>query len=236
MYKRQEELTGLAPGEYHLSLYIEDARGNWAEEHVNITMQSSLPEFDRNSLVLSAETFVENELSFLTVRVALSDPDGTTQDVRVNITHNIQQWEVNLSDEDGDGIWEGVVEWRPESTGRPLLKVIARDGVGDNANIDVLSRNLVVEEAVNDGRVLIMGLAAGGVIGGGLLVAWMVQRRRRAAEELDLLTSWNAFKAQPTSESPTPVSPPESGKVVPSLEENIMDGTEEVQAELDELL
>ena len=232
----KEELTGLAPGEYHLSLYIEDARGNWAEEHVNITMQSSLPEFDRNSLVLSGETFVENELSILTVRVALSDPDGTTQDVRVNITHNIQQWEVNLSDDDGDGVWEGVVEWRPESTGRPLLKVIARDGVGDNANIDILSRNLVVEAAEADGRVLLLGLAAGGVLGGGLLVAWMVQRRRRAAEELDLLTSWNAFKAQPTAESSVADSMAESGKVVPSLEENIMDGTHEVQAELDELL
>jgi len=176
------------------------------------------------------------QLSILTGRVSLRDPDGTNQDVRVNSPHNIQQWEVNLRDDDGDGVWEGVVEWRPESTGRPLLKVIARDGVGDNANIDILSRNLVVEAAEADGRVLLLGLAAGGVLGGGLLVAWMVQRRRRAAEELDLLTSWNAFKAQPTAESSVADSMAESGKVVPSLEENIMDGTHEVQAELDELL
>ena len=81
-----------------------------------------------------------------------------------------------------------------------------------------------------------LGLAAGGLLGGGLLLAWIVQRRRRAAEELDLLTSWDAFKAQPTSETSAATSPSERGKVVPSLEENIMDGTEEVQAELDELL
>ena len=223
----QEDITGLLPGEYHLSLYIEDARGNWVEEHINITMQSSLPELDRDSLTLSSETFVENELSFLTVSIALSDPDGTTQDVRVNITHNIQQWEVNLTDDDGDGVWQGVVEWRPESTGRPLLKVIARDGVGENANIDFVSRNLVVEAAADDNRVLMLGLGSAALMGGALLVAFLLQRRRRAVEELDLLTSWDAFKAP---------APSQEGKTVPSLEANVMDGTNEVQAELDDLL
>ena len=77
-------LTGLYPGEYHLSLYVEDARGNSAEQHVNITVQSSLPSLDRDSLVLSAETFTQDELSTLTVRIGVSDPDGTTDDVRVN--------------------------------------------------------------------------------------------------------------------------------------------------------
>ena len=47
----REELTGLLPGEYHLSLYVEDVRGNWVEEHINITIQSSLPSLDRDSLV-----------------------------------------------------------------------------------------------------------------------------------------------------------------------------------------
>ncbi|MGB1587630.1 MAG: right-handed parallel beta-helix repeat-containing protein [Poseidonia sp.] len=226
--RSMENITGLLPGEYHLSLYIEDARGNWVEQHLNITMQSSLPELDRDSLTLSSQTFVENELSYLSVSIALSDPDGTTQDVRVNITHYIQQWEVNLSDEDGDGVWEGVVEWRPESTGRPLLKVIARDGVGESANIDFVSRNLVVEEGESDNRAMMLGLSVGGLIGAALLVAWLVQRRRRAVEELDLLTSWDAFRAPAPESTDT--------KTVPSLESNIMDGTEEVQAELDDLL
>lgn len=224
--RSQEELTGFAPGEYHLSLYVEDARGNWAEQHVNVTMQSSLPELDRNSLVLSAETFVQNELSTLTVRIALSDPDGTTQDVRLNITHNLQQWEVNLSDADGDGVWEGVLEWRPETTGRPLLKVIARDGTGESANIDFVSRNLVVEAAEADARTMVFALAGAGIVALALLLAWIGQRRRRAADELDLLTSWDAFKA------PSPSAEPEQ-KAVPSLEGNVMDGTVEVQAMLD---
>ena len=224
----KDEVTGFPPGEYHLSLYIEDARGNWVEEHVNVTLQSSLPELDRDSLTLSSEKFTQNELALLTVRIALSDPDGTTQDVRVNITLNIQQWEVNLSDDDGDGVWEGVVEWRPETTGRPLLKVIARDGVGENANIDFVSRNLVVEEAQADGRVAAFAGVAVALLVLSLAVGFVVQRRRRSAEELDLLTSWEAFKA-PASNEP-------GAKNVPALESNVMDGTEEVQAALDDLL
>ena len=220
----KEELTGLAPGEYHLSLYIEDARGNWVEQHVNITIQSSLPTFDRDSLFLSATTFTQNEVETLTVRIALSDPDGTTSDVRMNITHNLQQWETNLTDLDGDGVWEGSLEWRPETTGRPLFKVIARDGVGENANIDFVSRNLIVEAPDDDNRVLMLGAAVGVTISLFALLAFIVVRRRRAMEEIDLLTSWDAFRAP---------SQPTAGKDVPELEENIMDGTEEVQAELD---
>ena len=222
--RSKDELTGLLPGEYHLSLYVEDARGNSVEQHVNITLQSSLPSLDRNSLVLSAEKFTQNELNTLTVRVALSDPDGTTNDVRVNITLGIQQWEANLSDDDGDGVWEGVIEWRPETTGRPLFKVIARDGVGENANIDFVSRNLIVEAPDDDNRVLMLGAAVGVTISLFALLAFIVVRRRRAMEEIDLLTSWDAFRAP---------SQPTAGKDVPELEENIMDGTEEVQAELD---
>ena len=223
----QEEITGWLPGEYHLSLYIEDARGNSVEEHVNITMQSSLPSFDRDTLSLSSESFIQNELSFLNVRIALSDPDGTTEDVRVSIVHNIQEWEVNLSDNDGDGVWEGVVEWRPETTGRPLLKVVARDGVGDDASIDFVSRNLVVEEAEGDARAMILALSVGGLLGLASLIAFVIIRRRRALEELDLLTSWDAFRAPSSASSET--------KSVPGLEGNAQDGTHEVEAELEDV-
>ena len=222
----KEELTGLLPGEYHLSLYVEDARGNWVEEHVNITIQSSLPSLDRGSLVLNSETFTQNEVNTLTVQIALSDPDGTTDDVRVNITLGIQQWEANLTDDDGDGVWEGSLEWQPETTGRPLLKIVAKDGEGERANIDFMSRNLVVEAPEDDMRGLLLGAASLGfvfVIG---LVALLISRRRRAQEELELLTSWDAFK------SPSPKVEPSSNDV-PTLEGNAMDGTEEVQAELD---
>ena len=223
----KDEITGLLPGEYHLSLYVEDARGKWVEEHLNITVQSSLPSLDRASLVLSADTFTQNELSTLTVRVALSDPDGTTDDVRVNITLGVQQWEANLTDSDGDGVWEGSIEWRPETTGRPLLKIVAKDGEGERANIDFMSRNLVVEAPEDDMRGLLLGAATLGVFFVIGAVVFVVSRRRRAQEELDLITSWDAFRA--------PAQTDET-KEVPTVEGNVMDGTDEVQAELDETL
>ena len=224
--RSMETLTGLYPGEYHLSLYVEDARGNSAEQHVNITVQSSLPSLDRDSLVLSAETFTQDELSTLTVRIGVSDPDGTTDDVRVNITLGMQQWEANLSDDDGDGVWEGSLEWRPETIGRPLLKIIAKDGVGESANVDFMSRNLIVEEAESDARGLLLAASALGLISLAGALAFAVSRRRRANEELELLTSWDAFRA-PSAESG------DAPKEVPTLEGDAMDGTEEVQAELD---
>jgi len=224
--RSKDELTGLLPGEYHLSLYVEDARGNSVEQHVNITIQSSLPSLDRTSLVLNSETFTQNELNVLTVRIALSDPDGTTDDVRVNITLGMQQWEANLSDEDGDGVWEGTLEWRPETTGRPLLKVVAKDGEGDQANIDFMSRNLVVEAPQDDMRGLLLAGGALALVSVAGLVAFMMSRRRRALEDIDLLTSWDAFKA--------PAQEVAGGqKSVPALEGNAMDGTDEVQAELE---
>ena len=195
------------------------------EQHVNITLQSSLPSLDRNSLVLSAETFTQNELNTLTVRVALSDPDGTTSDVRVNITLGIQQWEANLSDDDGDGVWEGVIEWRPETTGRPLLKIVAKDGVGENANIDFMSRNLIVESPETDARGLLLAASALGFVSLAGLGAFLVSRRRLAREELELLTSWDAFRA------PSAAAKDAGSKDVPSLEGNAMDGTQEVEEE-----
>ena len=119
-----------------------------------------------------------------------------------------------------------IPRWQPETTGRPLLKIVAKDGEGERANIDFMSRNLVVEAPEDDMRGLLLGAASLGfvfVIG---LVALLISRRRRAQEELELLTSWDAFK------SPSPKVEPSSNDV-PTLEGNAMDGTEEVQAELD---
>jgi hypothetical protein len=59
-----------------------------------------------------------------------------------------------------------------------------------------------------------------------LLIGFVVQRRRRSAEELDLLTSWDAFKG--------PASNDAGPKNVPSLEANVIDGTNEVEATLEE--
>ncbi|MEC8398710.1 MAG: hypothetical protein VXZ34_03905, partial [Candidatus Thermoplasmatota archaeon] len=123
-------------------------------------------------------------------------------------------------------VWEGSLEWRPETTGRPLLKVVAKDGEGDQANIDFMSRNLVVEAPEDDMRGLLLAGGALGLVSLAGLVAFVAARRRRALEEIDLLTSWDAFTApSKTTEA--------DQKPVPALEGNAMDGTEEVQAELE---
>ncbi|MGB1500092.1 MAG: hypothetical protein ACPG81_05970, partial [Poseidonia sp.] len=130
---------------------------------------------------------------------------------------------------DGDGVWEGTLEWRPETTGRPLLKVVAKDGEGDQANIDFLSRNLVVEAPEDDMRGLLLAGAALALVTVAGLVAFMMARRRRALEDIDLLTSWDAFKGSSEATSG-------GQKSVPALEGNAMDGTDEVQAELETAL
>ena len=189
-------------------------------------MQSSLPSLDRNSLVLSAETFTQNELSTLTVRIGVSDPDGTTDDVRVNITLGMQQWEANLSDDDGDGVWEGSLEWRPETTGahcsRSSPRTVRANRPTSTSCLETWwskHRKMTCVVCSWPAQRLPFVSIAG-------LVAFMVARRRRALEEIDLLTSWDAFKA-PSQEATSEQKP------VPALEENVMDGTEEVQAELD---
>ena len=91
----------------------------------------------------------------------------------------MQQWEANLTDDDGDGVWEGT-QWRHETTGRPLLKVVAKDGEGERANIDFMSRNLVVEAPADDMRGLLLAGGALGLVSLVGLVTFVVARRRRA--------------------------------------------------------
>ena len=75
-------------------------------------------------------------------------------------------------------------------------------------------------------RGLLLAGGALGLVSMAGLVAFMMARRRRALADIDLLTSWDAFKA-PAQEAT------DGQKPVPALEGNAMDGTEEVQAELD---
>ena len=224
--KSKDEIHGLLPGGYHLSLYVEDVRGHAVEQHINITLQSSLPELDRGSLVLSDQIFTQNEVNVLQVRVFLSDPDGTTDDVRVNITLGLQQWEQPLADIDGDGVWEGAIEWRPETTGRPLLKIVAKDGEGDQANIDFMSRNLVVEAPPDDMRGLVAGAFSLGILSLIGLTLLVVGRRRRAQVAFEEITSWDAFRS-PAKEAT------EGSPKAEKLEGDAMDGTNEVNAELE---
>ena len=182
-----------APGSHHVSLYVQDARGASSEQHINFTVRSSLPELVQTSLELSQTEFVSDERVLLDVSVQLIDADGTTDDVRVDIVHNIQTWTFNLSDEDEDGIWTGSIEFQPSGVGLPSFKVIATDGEGDSASVNILYTPLKVVEAESE------GFMSTGVLVGAVSIAILVallmiiQRRRATAEEMKLIDSWGVF-------------------------------------------
>ena len=182
-----------SPGSHHVSLYVQDARGASSEQHINFTVRSSLPELVQTSLVLSQTEFVSDERVTLEVSIQLIDADGTTDDVRVDIVHNIQSWSFNLSDENGDGIWEGSLGFQPSGAGQPSFKVIATDGEGDSASVDVLYTPLKVVEADGSGFMSTGVLIAS--VGLVILVALLIalQRRRQAAVEMKMIDSWGVF-------------------------------------------
>lgn len=212
----------LPPGQYHLSLYVEDSRGASSEVHVNITVQSSLPSL--SNLTFAPDILIAQQTNTFSVRVMMDDPDGTTESVRASIVFNVQTWSFNLTDVDGDGYWEGTVEMNPESEGRPNLKVIATDGVGDDAQVDILSITLSVEEAEQDSRVAMFIAAAVGFVGLLSLIAFVALRRQKKAE-LAMIDSWGSFgefTSRPNvDEKPT------------QLEGGAMEGANEVLAEDD---
>jgi len=182
-----------APGSHHVSLYVQDARGASSEQHINFTVRSSLPELVQTSLELSQIEFVTDERVTLDVSVQLIDADGTTDDVRVDIVHNIQTWTFNLSDDDGDGIWTGSLEFQPSGVGQPSFKVIATDGEGDSASVDILYTPLKVVEADGGGFMstgVLVGAAALAVL---VALLMTLQRRRATAEELKIIDSWGVF-------------------------------------------
>ncbi len=192
-----------SPGSHHVSLYVQDARGASSEQHINFTVRSSLPELVQTSLVLSQTEFTSDERVTLEVSVQLIDADGTTDDVRVDIVHNIQSWSFNLSDENGDGIWEGSLSFQPSGAGQPSFKVIATDGEGDSASVDILYTPLKVVEANGSGFMSTGVLIAS--VGLVILVALLItlQRRRQAAVEMKMIDSWGVFGDGLTDEEET---------------------------------
>jgi len=214
----------LPPGQHHLSLFVEDSRGAFDETHTNVTVQSSLPRL--SNLTFMPDTLFAQQKNTFTVSVQMSDPDGTTQSVRATIVFNVQSWAFNLTDEDGDGYWEGTVEMNPEAAGRPNLKVIATDGSGDDAMVDILSITLYVEESEADSRVAMFVAASGGFVGILVIIAMIALRRQKKAE-LAMIDTWDSFGGV-SSKSPV-------GKALVTLEGGAVDGAEEVLAE-DEIL
>jgi hypothetical protein len=217
----------LPPGEHHLSLYVEDSRGGWDEVHVNVTMQSSLPKLDSNSLTITPSALTAGEKTEFKVSIIMIDEDGTTDNVRATLTHGIQFWEFNLSDTGADNVWSGTIELTANDVGRPNLKVIATDGDGENAAIDVVSITLVVNEGVEDGRVLNFVIAATSSIILLGVIAFVANNRRKKIAELDMIESWDAF-GQTNKNKPTPSN---DGKIVPKLESGLTDSTQEVEDE-----
>ena len=210
------------PGDHKISLYIKDSRDGMDEVFANITVQSSLPRL--SDLVYTPSELIAGEVNTLTVSVTMDDADGTTNDVRVTVKYNLQLWEMNLSDPDGDHVWTGSMELNPESSGRPNMKVIATDGDGDEANVEVLSVTLNVNAPPNDNRpMLLLGavLTFISVLTGG---AMLVARRRSRLAELDLIESWDAFGSITPTDATVEDSPV-------TLEGGLIDGASEVEAE-----
>jgi hypothetical protein len=212
------------PGEHMISLYIRDSRGGEDEVFANITVQSSLPRL--SNLIYSPISLVADEVNTLSVSVTMEDADGTTEDVRVTVKYDQQEWAFNLSDTNGDGVWEGTLELRPDGAGRPNMKVIATDGEGQDANVDVISVTLDITEPPTDNRTLMLVGAIGGFIGLLVLVAMVATRRRSRLAELDMIESWDAFSSVKRVE-------PIDDSAPASLEGGAMDGANEVEAEDD---
>ena len=178
----------LFPGVHHLSLYAEDRRGGFDEEHVNITVASSSP--DLSNLSATPNSVLVDELVVIEVRIELDDPDGTTSIVNATIIRNLQTWNFNLSDDDGDGIWYGAIEILPQEKGKAQLKVTAFDG----ANIDYITINIeFVEEEIDNTSVYIATASIGIFILVSVLFAGLVIRRRRRLADIDLIDSWGVF-------------------------------------------
>ena len=221
---RSMDEVSLSPGEHMISLYIRDSRGGEDEVFANITVQSSLPRL--SNLVYSPVSLVAGQVNTLSVSVTMDDADGTTEDVRVTVKYDQQEWAFNLSDANGDGVWEGTLELRPDGAGRPNMKVIATDGVGQDANVDVISVTLDITELPTDNRTMMLVGAIGGFVGLLVLVAMLATRRRSRLAELDMIESWDAFSSVKRVE-PIDTSAPVS------LEGGAIDGATEVEAEDD---
>ena len=165
------------------------------------------------------DVLVAQQKNTFSVRVLMDDPDGTTESVQGTIVFNVQTWSFNLTDENGDGYWEGAVEMNPASAGRPNLKVIATDGTGDDAMVDILSITLSVEEAEQDSRAAFFIAGTIGFVGLLSFIAFVALRRQKKAE-LAMIDSWDSFGGFSAK--------PDSGKTLVSLEGGAMEGATEV--------
>lgn len=180
--------TNLLPGAHHVSLFVEDRRGGIDEVHLNITVASSSPNL--SNLTATPKSALIDELVTIQVSVELSDPDGTTQQINATITKNLQVWEFNLTDDNGDGIWTGEIEIMPGEVGKAQLKATAIDG----ESLDYLSIDIEFKEEENDNTsMLVTAGAISGFIVLSSVVALLILRRRKRLADIDLIDSWGVF-------------------------------------------
>ena len=110
---------------------------------------------------------------------------------------------------------------------RPNLKIIATDGEGEDAAVDVVSKTLIVNAGVEDGRIMKFVIAATSLVVVLGLIAFVANNRRKKIAELDMIESWDAF-GQNKKNKPTQSN---DGKTVPKLESGLTDSAQEVEEE-----
>ena len=196
------EQISLQPGEYLVQLTVRDSLQNTEVATRNIRVENTDPLLDANSLVVTPTELTTGLVTTIEVSVILSDPDGTTQDVKGTIIHGIQVWNFDLQDLDGDNVWEGSVEVNPEKSGRPSLKITATDGSGDSATISQISRTIIVSDAEQASTNLPFIVGGGAIIVVLTLVSLVVARIRKAKFEDELIESWNVFSKPSADEKP----------------------------------
>ena len=215
------EQLSLQPGEYLVQLTVRDSLQNTEIETRNIRVENTNPVLDDQSLVVTPSELTAGVLVTVEVSIKLSDSDGTTQDVRATIIHDLQVWNFVLQDLDGDDVWEGSVEVNPEKPGRPSLKIIATDGTGDSATISQISRTIVVNEVEQSSTNLSL-IAGGGAVIILLIISSLIMAKiRRNRFEDELIESWDTL------------SKPNASKDYPELEvASSTDATKEVVNDL----
>ena len=199
---------------------VRDSLQNIETNTRNIRVENTNPVLDPNSLTVTPTELTAGVLVTVDVSVELSDPDGTTQDVRGTIVYGLQVWNFVLQDLDGDNIWEASIEINPEEAGRPSLRIVATDGVGDSATISQVSRTIVVNEAEQSSTNLSLIIGGASVVLLLILSSVIMAKVRRRRFEDELIESWDTL------------SEPEPSKQYPELGVESVDGTKEVVNDL----
>jgi len=195
------EQLSLQPGEYLVQLTVRDSLQNTMIATRNIRVENTDPVLDDQSLVVTPGELTAGVLVNIEVSVKLSDPDGTTQDVRATIIHDLQVWNFVLQDLDGDDVWEGSIEINPEKPGRPSLKIIATDGVGETATVSQVSKTIVVNDVEQASTNVSLIIGSGAVILLLVLSSLILVKIRRNRFEDELIESWDALSNPNTTKN-----------------------------------